>query len=1126
MFCFKIDVSKTHQLITNIKINTMKKTNQYGKAMLFLVGVFVAGIVSAATITVNPGNNLKSILQNAGNGDVIQITAGTYNINSMVTNANNLTVIGLPFENSNNDESKIDDVEIHFTDASNVDNWVTNGRTIIRGIKFTGGDHQIQLDNEGIVTYCIFVGGVDQLSFDKDGYGEVAYCQFYNAGDDGVDNDSEARASGAYINVHHNYFERSIEDGIEFRTHGRVNGSALLINEYHHNTFFKCGTDLGDGGGDAIQIIDQEINEDSREIFVYNNVIDGDGTTHNGISCNRNRNSNAQTNPNGAHDMREKLWIYNNTVVNTRSGGINGAPNAYIFNNIVQNSPEGYVRGTVKSNLTYQVNSNTSNVTDQGSNHYNTNPQLDADLAPITGSYSIDKGLSSYTGGGRTITPEFQGTAPDLGGIEFAGPVITYTLTTNAGPNGSVTPGGTYTEGTTVSVTATANAGYEFDYWSGDASGTNPTIDIVMDGDKSVTANFQVDIPEYFTLTITTSGAGTGTVTPASGNSYLEDTDVQLVATPDEGFVFAGWGGDASGSQNPLTITMDTDKSIIASFEEYVPITEVILDPTDDSFVLDNSTGTNKGSSALISIKNVTRKVGLVKFDLNSITDEVVSATLVLTGANAASGGNLSVYSTSDSWNEETVTYNNAPAQGNLLGATSLGAAGTTYSIDISSFVIAQSNGDKVVSLWLNDNQSNGSRYDFHSKEAVSNGPKLILEVEGGTPPVFYNLTTNASGGTVTPSSGSFEEGTQVSLTATPDGGYEFAGWSGDASGTANPITITMDSDKSVTASFTQLPLVDLTTDVVGNGTTDPFSRSYFEGVTATITAIPDAGWTFAGWSGDASGTENPLSLVMDADKHVIATFTENTGPITTTVTASDDAYVRNGDNRSKNYGSLAELQIKQTGTASAKRYSYLQFDLSNIGTVTSAKLRVKSVGNTDRDILVYSTGDGWDEGSITWSSKPALGNLEATYVIGANGNYTVDVTSYVAAQANGYNKVSFGLKGASSRLMTLSSKEGSYAPRLIIEHDGSPSTSINAVKSKVEMYPNPTTGLVTININNNEFTSGTVKVVNSYGAVIETTNISNTMHVLDMSSYSAGLYFITVISDNNIETTSTILKK
>jgi len=87
----------------------------------------------------------------------------------------------------------------------------------------------------------------------------------------------------------------------------------------------------------------------------------------------------------------------------------------------------------------------------------------------------------------------------------------------------------------------------------------------------------------------------------------------------------------------------------------------------------------------------------------------------------------------------------------------------------------------------------------------------------GGTPPQ-YTLTTNTVGqGSVAlnPSGGTYDSGTVVTLTATPSSGWQFSGWSGALTGSTNPTTITMDSNKTVTATFTEIT----TTATVGNTT-------------------------------------------------------------------------------------------------------------------------------------------------------------------------------------------------------------------------------------------------------------------------------------------------------------------
>jgi hypothetical protein len=71
---------------------------------------------------------------------------------------------------------------------------------------------------------------------------------------------------------------------------------------------------------------------------------------------------------------------------------------------------------------------------------------------------------------------------------------------------------------------------------------------------------------------------------------------------------------------------------------------------------------------------------------------------------------------------------------------------------------------------------------------------------------------------------------------------------------TDNPLTITMDGNKNITATFTQI-VFNLTINAV-NGTVsaDP-AGPYTYGAVVTLQAAPNAGYTFSGWSGDLSGS-------------------------------------------------------------------------------------------------------------------------------------------------------------------------------------------------------------------------------------------------------------------------------
>ena len=101
----------------------------------------------------------------------------------------------------------------------------------------------------------------------------------------------------------------------------------------------------------------------------------------------------------------------------------------------------------------------------------------------------------------------------------------------SSGDGGSVSGGGTFSQGTQVSLTATPSLGYSFSEWS-NGSTANPLI-VTLNSNTSITANFEIII-NSFTLTITAGEGGS----VSGGGEYDEGTEVTITATPDEGYEF------------------------------------------------------------------------------------------------------------------------------------------------------------------------------------------------------------------------------------------------------------------------------------------------------------------------------------------------------------------------------------------------------------------------------------------------------------------------------------------------------------------------------------------------------------------------------------------------------------
>ena len=141
-----------------------------------------------------------------------------------------------------------------------------------------------------------------------------------------------------------------------------------------------------------------------------------------------------------------------------------------------------------------------------------------------------------------------------------------------------------------------------------------------------------------------------------------------------------------------------------------------------------------------------------------------------------------------------------------------------------------------------------------------------------------YALVVHTQGqGSVTldPAGGIYDEGTTVAVTAVADIGWIFTEWSGDLSGSMNPETIIMDSNKDITAIFDPALQYTLTIETVGQGsvTLDPDGEIYNAGTLVALTATADPSWVFGEWSGDLTGSRNPETIIMDDDKQITATF-------------------------------------------------------------------------------------------------------------------------------------------------------------------------------------------------------------------------------------------------------------
>ncbi len=171
---------------------------------------------------------------------------------------------------------------------------------------------------------------------------------------------------------------------------------------------------------------------------------------------------------------------------------------------------------------------------------------------------------------------------------------------------------------------------------------------------------------------------------------------------------------------------------------------------------------------------------------------------------------------------------------------------------------------------------------------------------------VTLTVNTSGSGSVSRDDNGPYEYGDVVQLTANADTGWHFDSWSGGLTGTTNPNSITLDGNKTVTATFVK-DTVTLTVNVSGSGSVSRDDNGPYEyGDVVQLTANSDTGWHFDSWSGGLTGTTNPDSITLDGNKTVTATFVKDT--VTLTVNTNGNGSVSRDDNGPYEYGDVVQL--------------------------------------------------------------------------------------------------------------------------------------------------------------------------------------------------------------------------
>ena len=368
---------------------------------------------------------------------------------------------------------------------------------------------------------------------------------------------------------------------------------------------------------------------------------------------------------------------------------------------------------------------------------------------------------------------------------------------------------------------------------------------------------------ETYQLSITPVPQEGGMVTPSDGE-FDADRTLEISATPNQHWMFVRWEGDHEGTDNPVIITLDSDKDIAAIFEKRdYPLTIETI-------------GEGSVSEQIVQQKTTEYPHGTM-VELTAIPDE---------------GWDF------DGWQGDLDGDEN-PAVVTVDGETTVTAVFTRIEYPLTINITGEGEVEQqvvqpkttdypegtVVELtaiadenWIFSDWSGDLESEENPEIITVDGPKEVTATFLRT----YQLTTIAQpeqGGRVVPDDTVYVRDTDIEVEAIPNQGWRFINWEGDFTGSHNPFSLTMNGNKTIVGNFEREEFtVDIDTEGEGNVQTELISGTETENgflfeSEVEITAIPEEGWEFTGWDGYVMTDENPIQVTVTENIDLIAIF-------------------------------------------------------------------------------------------------------------------------------------------------------------------------------------------------------------------------------------------------------------
>ena len=588
-------------------------------------------------------------------------------------------------------------------------------------------------------------------------------------------------------------------------------------------------------------------------------------------------------------------------------------------------------------------------------------------------------------------------------------PLPTYTVTVSANPaeGGSVTGGGTFEQGQSCTVTATANDNYVFNNWTEDGVvvSSSASYTFIVNESHALVANFTY-VPPTYTVSVSANPANGGNVT--GGGNYLEGVSCTVNATPNTNYTFTNWteNGAVVSTDANYTFTVNENRTLVANFT-YVPQTytvSVSANPTNGGSVSGGGNYTEGQSCTITATPNT-------NYTFSNWTENGIVVSSSANYTFIVNENHILVANFTYVPPTYTISVTANPTNGGTV------TGGGNYLEGVSCTVNATPNTHYSFTNWTENGAvvSTNASYTF----TVNENRTLVANFTYVQPTYTISVTANpTNGGTVT-GGGNYLEGVSCTVSATPNTNYTFTNWTenGAVVSTNANYTFTVNENRTLVANFTYIPptyTISVTANPTNGGNVSG-GGTYIQGQSCTVMATPSNGYSFVNWTENGSFVSSSASytFTVNANRNLVANFTLNSYTISLSANPSNGGIVTGGGtftygqnctitaianngftfiNWTEN-GSFVSSSISYTFAVYANRNLVANFTANPQPTYTISV----SANPTDGGTIVG--GGTYQEGqNCTVRATPATGYTFLRWTengvgVSTNANYTFTVT-------------------------------------------------------------------------------------------------------------------------------------